>query len=131
MLGWRDRGLTYDALRTTDLAPLVAASPPWEPTAEEKAAIAAAVKGDCVHYRGTRGPCAAGVDLRALVGGGDDGWCTRLPCLELFRRRANGPTAACALFRVPTAEEERAGREEDARTEARMKLVMPVFGRLK
>jgi hypothetical protein len=78
--------------------------------------IAGARWGDCKHYRGIQaGMCTAGIRLRPLVGGNDFGWCTRLPCLGSFRARANGPTATCNLFILPTASEI---AEEEAETAA-------------
>lgn len=58
----------------------------------------------CIHYRGTQRPCAAGIDLRALAGGPDFGWGTRLPCHNLFPVK-EGERAKCDKLRYPTAEE--------------------------
>ena len=92
--------------------------------------------GDCKHYQGIQaGECAVGVKLRTLVGGADDGWCTRLPCLGSFRGRANGPTVMCDLFVLPTAaeiaEEEAETAAMIAEAEARFRILDPVCEKIK
>jgi hypothetical protein len=132
MHGWTHPTLPYEALHAVDWPEVVTSFMPWRPTEEESRAIAAAVEGDCKHYRGTmQGTCAAGVGLRALVGGEDAGWCTRLPCLQSFRNRPNGPTAACNKFAVPTAEEVAADEAERAEMIARFEKLGPIRSRIK
>lgn len=61
--------------------------------------------GTCIHFRGTQhDQCAAGVNLRKLVGGETLGWATRLPCLRVFDAK-NGERVTCDQFRAPTKEE--------------------------
>lgn len=57
-------------------------------------------KGWCVHYSGgvaMDGRCAAGVNVRELVGGRDYGWLRRVPCAE-----SHTCAPACAQRQSPT-----------------------------
>lgn len=92
--------------------------------------------GNCRHYRGTvQNVCAAGINLRDLVGGEDLGWCTRLPCVEILRERANGPTAECQSFSPHTPEEEAQKKVETKKlideSMRRMKALKPLWNRIK
>jgi hypothetical protein len=132
MRGWREPGLTFADGDRVDWRAAVAAFAPWEATPEEAASIAAALRGDCKHWRGTQDDrCAAGVHLRELAGGEDMGWCTRLPCLESFRNRPHGTPARCEDFALPTAEEVAAEEKADAEMMARMMKVLPLMGEIK
>lgn len=67
-------------------------------------------KGWCVHYSGgvaTDGRCAAGLNVRELVGGRDYGWLRRIPCIE-----AHTCAPACAQRQFPTDAEVEADRQE-------------------
>jgi len=58
----------------------------------------------CIHWTGTQTKlCKEGIDFRALVGGSEFGWVTRLPCIDLEAK--DGAKAICAKFRAPTPEE--------------------------
>lgn len=133
MHGWRNPGITWQLADAIPWPVVLAEFEPWRPTPAEAAAIAAeAARGDCKHYRGTiHDTCAAGVDYRALVGGPDNGWCSRLPCLASIRQGANGPTAPCDRFAAPTAAEV---AEDRARTDemiARYEALVPIRSRIK
>lgn len=63
----------------------------------------------CVHFTGLPGfagnpdKCKAGVDYRALVGGPDEGWGARIPCLPPMRPGLQ--IVSCDLYQAPTPEE--------------------------
>lgn len=135
MQGWHSRGTDYHEIQASNWRSIVASFAPWSPTPEEAASIATAVHGDCKHWRGTQEKtCAAGVEIRPLAGEGD-GWCTRLPCVESFRNRANGPVGKCSLFAVLTPEEAAAEEAESERLAEefmwRLRLLTPLISRLK
>jgi hypothetical protein len=75
-------------------------------------------KGTCIHYTGalnprTNGVCKAGVDYRALVGGDDKGWVTRLPC-SFPKKPKCGEAATCNKYVEPTVEQIAASEREHA-----------------
>lgn len=56
----------------------------------------------CVHFNGIQNEaCKAGVNYRAMVGGEDLGWATRIPC----NGRTTGIRACCGELRLTTREE--------------------------
>lgn len=60
----------------------------------------------CVHFTGIQhDTCEAGVCYRALVGGPDFGWASRLPCLEDRLPHKEGPIVACEQLKRTTREE--------------------------
>ena len=77
--------------------------------------------GTCKHFRGAMAPgaavtgdrshcCAKGINMRDLVGGPDEGWLTRLPCIRVYASGRHqvpqcGPMKVCALYEDPTIEE--------------------------
>jgi hypothetical protein len=133
MHGWRNPHLTHRDADAIDWPAIVATFEPWRPTPAEAEAIAAEeARGDCIHWRGTReATCAAGVNLRGLVGGPDPGWATRLPCRASLRRRANGPVATCPQFRTQTEAEREAEVRETEEMIARYKKLGPLWQRIK
>ena len=63
---------------------------------------------DCRHFRGIQfSECAAGINMRTLVGGKDLGWAARLPCLPSMDKTE----VSCSKFEVMS--------EEDAKQEIR------------
>jgi hypothetical protein len=66
----------------------------------------------CAHFTGTQKQvCKAGVNYRALVGGPDFGWATRMPCTG----DKGDAIVVCAQLRLTTREEAEAevARSED------------------
>lgn len=60
----------------------------------------------CVHFTGIQHTrCEAGVDYRALVGGPDFGWASRLPCLEERLPHAEAPIVSCDKCQRTTREQ--------------------------
>lgn len=85
----------------------------------------------CVHYNGainpvTKGICRAGVNIRTLVGGPQEGWLTRLPCHPMPREAVNGERCSCDKFRLPTAEE--VAESKRASDEAMRKFMVAFSG---
>jgi ssDNA-binding Zn-finger/Zn-ribbon topoisomerase 1 len=60
----------------------------------------------CRHYSvdGMKKRCALDIDIRALVGGDDVGWATRLPC-SIFTEAKNGQRSTCESRSQYTREE--------------------------
>jgi hypothetical protein len=77
----------------------------------------------CIHWTGTQTERRKeGIDFRALVGGEQLGWCTRLPCIALEAK--GGAKAVCAKFRKPTAEEV---TESKARSDEALRRLMVAY----
>lgn len=86
----------------------------------------------CVHFRGSVDQfCGAGIDWRKLVGGPDEGCCTRWPCNPRTTDRANGPIVPCDQFRVPTPEEIEADEKAMQQAMDRMMLTLPLMAKVK
>ena len=67
--------------------------------------------GNCIHYSpkpGMKIECDKGIDIRALVGGEDHGWMTRMPCSKALQKDA----VPCGLAEFPTKEQLEADREQ-------------------
>jgi len=84
------------------------------------------IANHCVHFTGTQQlKCKAAVNYRALVGGPDFGWATRLPCLRggFWEEKAKeqGGFVACESQRFPSTEEVEA---EAAESEERLRAFM-------
>jgi hypothetical protein len=78
------------------------------------------MKNVCKHYHarpGLRYECELGVDIRALVGGSDYGWLTRMPCVTTSLSREQ---VTCERRCYQTA-------EELAAEEAEMMRVLEAF----
>lgn len=85
--------------------------------------------GRCVHFDGLpigeREPsgkrCRAGVDYRALVGGPDEGWACRAPCITTSR---SNDVVPCTSYRDPTPDEIAESEAEFQSVMNRMRVVM-------
>lgn len=74
-----------------------------------------AVNDTCKHFGGCRPPvCDAGVNIREVTGGPQDGWLIRIPCCSTPEIRGGKPVprAACEKFCLPTDEEFAASERE-------------------
>ena len=62
--------------------------------------------GTCIHYRGTQTLCAAGIDVRAHVGGAAFGWGCRIPCIKRqFHPGRPAEKVPCDKYQEPSAQE--------------------------
>ena len=76
----------------------------------------------CVHFAGIQhAECAAGVNIRALVGGSDLGWAARLPCLLMDAKKCE---VVCDVRKLPTREEAEA---EVDRSEKQMERSLKII----
>src|ERR1051326_3435555 len=76
----------------------------------------------CVHFTGTvNETCKAGVNYRAVVGGPDLGWGTRLPCHGVFEREGV-ERVGCEHLHKPTLEEAERRVDESERRMAILAL---------
>jgi hypothetical protein len=86
--------------------------------------IAEQYAGRCIHFTGIQHEeCGAGVNYRALVGGPDFGWATRLPCLK-----GNTDAPPCALCHFPTPEETQTHVDEFEANMQRQQEDMEIVG---
>lgn len=58
----------------------------------------------CRHFTGAHQTCAANLDPRAVTGGADLGWVTRMPCHQVIEPK-NGERAICQSYAPWTREE--------------------------
>jgi hypothetical protein len=79
--------------------------------------------GFCKHYTGDvyrRKACAAGVEVRARVGGPDEGWLARMPCQPGSSLASKAPAFVCEHYAEPTAAEIAAEKAEHEASFARI-----------
>lgn len=89
--------------------------------------------GECVHFTGVHNEtCRAGVNYRALVGGDDFGWVTRLPCLRFLSKEMDRCNT-CDKMQLPSRAEaeaqERAADEVFQRINVCLKAIRKKHGK--